>query len=249
MTLGAKSDIYATKDDIEYRIKISKRAKNVAIIVDNNCNVFIRKPLRSSIFMEAAIEKMIKNNHDKILAFIKKKKAKQSSAPKLLFNETIEIKGWIINFIPSTDNCARIEEEENKIKIFCPNIERSLLMQKIKKPIQDILLKISEQYVIPRLIEISKQSNLSFNKCKIKHVKTIWGSCSRNNNITLSSKLVVLEDKYIDYVINHELLHTKHKHHRPIFFEALSKLLSSDAKQLDRQINKQNHPILELLRS
>lgn len=59
-----------------------------------------------------------------------------------------------------------------------------------------------------------KYSGLNF-----KFLKSRWGSCTRQNIITLNTKLTQLEPELIDYVITHELVHTVHKHHQSDFWK------------------------------
>ena len=71
----------------------------------------------------------------------------------------------------------------------------------------------------------------------IKNAKTRWGSCSSINNINLNLHLMRLSDELIDYVILHELVHTKIKNHQKEFWDLLN-IVSGDAKGLDRELKK-----------
>ncbi|HCU21026.1 MAG TPA: M48 family peptidase, partial [Bacteroidales bacterium] len=51
-----------------------------------------------------------------------------------------------------------------------------------------------------------------------------WGSCSNKGKITLSSELIRLSDRYIEYVIVHELCHLKQHNHGPKYYGLLSEL-------------------------
>jgi len=81
-----------------------------------------------------------------------------------------------------------------------------------------------------RLTHLAKKNGFSYNRVFIKNQSTRWGSCSRKNNINLNVKLVRLPDELIDYVILHELVHTKIKNHSKDFWAELSGLIS-DAKR------------------
>jgi predicted metal-dependent hydrolase len=58
----------------------------------------------------------------------------------------------------------------------------------------------------------------------IKTMKRRWGSCSGKGIITLNTELIKLQDRYIEYVISHELCHLKHHNHGPHFYELLSQI-------------------------
>jgi len=58
----------------------------------------------------------------------------------------------------------------------------------------------------------------------IRTMKRRWGSCSNKGVITLSTELIKLADKYIEYVIIHELCHLKHHNHGSKYYKLLSEV-------------------------
>lgn len=83
--------------------------------------------------------------------------------------------------------------------------------------------KLAYEILPKRLEELASKYGFTYRKVFIKNQKTIWGSCSFNNNINLNSNLVALDDELIDYVILHELTHTVYKHHQKEFYDLLIK--------------------------
>ena len=86
-----------------------------------------------------------------------------------------------------------------------------------------------------RLGELAKQYGYTFNRVFIRQQKTRWGSCSAKNNINLNLKLVLLPARLMDYVIMHELVHTRHKNHGPLFWEELDRI-TGNAKGLSKKV-------------
>ena len=72
----------------------------------------------------------------------------------------------------------------------------------------------------------------------MRNSKTRWGSCSYENNINLNLHLMRLPNHLIDYVILHELVHTKIKNHSKDFWNLLD-VVTGNAKNLDRELK--NH--------
>ena len=93
----------------------------------------------------------------------------------------------------------------------------------------------AEQTLPPRLDFLAKTDGFEYGQVRIRQLKSRWGSCSEKGNITLSLFLVQLPEDLIDYVILHELTHTKFMHHGPDFWQELTRHLP-DAKQLRKQI-------------
>ena len=91
--------------------------------------------------------------------------------------------------------------------------------------------------LVNRLNELSEQHGFSYNKVFIRNQKTRWGSCSAKNNISLNMKLVRLPDEMIDYVLIHELVHTRIKNHANGFWAELNRLVG-DAKGMSKRLNE-----------
>jgi hypothetical protein len=91
--------------------------------------------------------------------------------------------------------------------------------------------------LLSRLNELAKANDFVYNKTSIRNQKTRWGSCSAKNNISLNIKLARLPGELVDYVILHELLHTRIKNHSPSFWRTLDKLVG-DSKALRKKLNQ-----------
>lgn len=89
--------------------------------------------------------------------------------------------------------------------------------------------------LIRRLHVLAQENGFDFGRVFIRNQKTLWGSCSGRNNINLNRKLAVLPDDLIDYVILHELVHTRIKNHSREFWEELEKYVR-DAKSQRKKL-------------
>ncbi len=92
--------------------------------------------------------------------------------------------------------------------------------------------------LIGRLEEMARIHHMKYRKVSIKNQKTKWGSCSSKNSINLNINLVRLPDQLRDYVILHELVHTRIKNHGKEFWAELSKAIGGGAKELARKLRK-----------
>lgn len=69
-----------------------------------------------------------------------------------------------------------------------------------------------------RLDEISEMTGLAYSGFRLSSARTNWGSCSGKNSINLSWRLMLLQPGLRDYVILHELCHTKEHNHSQRFW-------------------------------
>jgi predicted metal-dependent hydrolase len=89
-----------------------------------------------------------------------------------------------------------------------------------------------------RLALLAKKYGFSYDHITIRNQKTRWGSCSVKNNISLNINLTSLPEELMDYVILHELVHTRIKDHSPRFWAEMDKL-TGDGRRMRRRLK--NH--------
>ncbi len=73
--------------------------------------------------------------------------------------------------------------------------------------------KIFLPYAEKRTREIADFLGYEYKSVRVGYAKTRWGSCGGDNSIIYSVYLGLLPQELIDYVILHELTHTKVKNH------------------------------------
>ena len=109
------------------------------------------------------------------------------------------------------------------------------LLEKKKRIGEVSNVSAAKELLRARLKVLARQYEYEFNRVFIRQQKTRWGSCSTKNNINLNLKLVLLPTRLMDYVMLHELVHTRHKNHGPLFWEELDRI-TGDAKELSKKV-------------
>lgn len=131
---------------------------------------------------------------------------------------------------------------ENRIIVWYPDfadVEDQSIQDFIRRTIEETWRLEAKKYLPVRVADLAKKFNFSYKKVSVKKAKTRWGSCSAENNINLNIQLMRLPVQLIDYVILHELMHTKEKNHQASFWRKLEEVLPG-ARQLDKKLNKYN---------
>ncbi len=78
-----------------------------------------------------------------------------------------------------------------------------------------------------RLQELAREHNFQFGRITFRNQSSIWGSCSTTNNISLNINLMFLPPELSDYILLHELVHTRVKNHSKLFWLELDKCLGA----------------------
>lgn len=128
-------------------------------------------------------------------------------------------KQWI------TTHLARLEQLENR--------------QTAATPPTFIDKAEAKRKLIARLNYLAEKHGFKYSKVCIRNQRTRWGSCSSRGSMSLNMKLVLLPEKLMDYVILHELVHTRVPNHSRRFWAELDKYVV-DSKAMAKKL-RQNH--------
>jgi len=110
------------------------------------------------------------------------------------------------------------------------------VQSRLRTACEKALKNETQLLLTPRLKALAAAHSYAYKELRIRKLVSRWGSCSSDRVITLSYYLVQLPWELIDYVIIHELIHTKQPHHGPEFWREFQHIIP-DAKQLQRAIH------------
>lgn len=99
------------------------------------------------------------------------------------------------------------------------------------------LRRKAEKNLVARLRELAAARGFTFNRVLIRTQRSRWGSCSSRGTISLNQKLLFLPQELVDYVILHELVHTRCPNHSPEFWRQVA-LQVPDVAQRRREMRR-----------
>ena len=140
---------------------------------------------------------------------------------------------------PSGLKCSTVKSNEEGITLFCPrNVDFSQVpvQELLRNAIIRALKKSAQTYLPPLLDELANRYGFSYKRVKITGSKSRWGSCSAMGSINLSCYLMLLPPHLMDYVLLHELTHTREMNHGPQFWEILNDLTEGKARALRAEL-------------
>lgn len=138
---------------------------------------------------------------------------------------------------PTLTNSVRISD--GVIRVSYPASARyddPEVQQTIRKGIE-AAWRIEAQNYLPERVEIlCRALHFRCGEVTVRNMRSRWGSCSVDNRLSLSIQLMKLPDHLIDYVIIHELCHTRVKNHGPKFHELLNRMTDGRHPELRREL-------------
>lgn len=125
----------------------------------------------------------------------------------------------------------------NEIRVSSPYIvSHKLTQSKVIEAANRALKQEAEKLLPQRLEMLAQQHGYSYKDVRIRSLTSRWGSCSSKKVITISYYLIQLPWNLIDYVLLHELVHTKHMNHSSGFWDEFEAIMSG-ARKLRKEVN------------
>jgi len=142
-----------------------------------------------------------------------------------------------LQVVPCRQEKLKVCIREGTIQVSFPEhmpLSAPLVQETIIKAVSETLRIEARQDLPVRIAQLAERHGFVFRRLFIKNLISRWGSCSGRGNINLNLQLMRLPDDLIDYVILHELLHTRHPNHSPAFWRDLQAIVPSMTYQRRR---------------
>lgn len=181
----------------------------MSIQIEQNGEVVLKIPQN---LKQDAVERFVSSREDWIMKHKCKILARNKAYSDLITYKKISILGRIFDLKYNlqykkpvlTDYELIVKDEKNLIK-YLKNIANDILHKRIME-----------------LANVVKIDNFEF---RIDNSKVRWGSCSSTRVVKVNFRVIMLEHRFIDYVLIHELSHLKQMNHSPAFWAEVSRVL------------------------
>lgn len=133
------------------------------------------------------------------------------------------------------DNLDKIEIDftESKFRVSVPKLLNNQV--DLIRAFEKFFREKAKEKITPRVKKWSKITGLEYQELKFQRLEKRWGSCTPSNNILINIDAIKLPFSLIDYLIIHELVHTRIKNHSKEFWAELSKHINN-WKELDEKM-------------
>ncbi len=136
---------------------------------------------------------------------------------------TVMGKRFRINFVESERFGSCLDDEEITIKINSNHPQKDEIAAKRVKSIIVNQIMTNIKYKIESINNNFFQAEIP--RISIRENVSRWGSCSKDGSIMLNFKLFFMPEEILDYVIVHELSHTRHRNHGKRFWSLVERIM------------------------
>jgi len=216
-------------------VRRSAAATQIRVRVAPDGTLRASLPMHAPIFL---VKHLLKNSRDELRLILAKSK------PVYNYENGMQIGKSHLLIVQESDDCEfSITRHKLQIIVKLPKgkqIEDPDVFRKIRDSVIVALRIEAKSYLPNRLLFLAKKHGLAYKKVRFSHASGRWGSYSTSGTVSLNIALMKLPFELIDYVIIHELAHSKQMNHSKIFWSLVE---SADPNyKLHRRILKQHNP-------
>ena len=209
---------------------IREKRRSLKIIIDDNKGLIVVAPQTTTL---EKINQVLEQKR----VWIEKNLKKQEEQKIRNFDFNTYRKTLLSGKVYTIELSSKIKKislSEEKLIMPCCNEEN---IEKIIKKLKKWYKNLAEIVLKERISMLSKAYNITYLMVKIGDFKGKWGSCDSNKQIKLNWRLMMLKPELVDFVILHELSHTKEMNHSEKFYMVLSQMVprwKDNRKELKR---------------
>lgn len=100
-------------------------------------------------------------------------------------------------------------------------------------------------YIPATLSRLAKEHGFTYTSLRISSAHTRWGSCSGRNGISISLFVMLLPEHLREFILLHELCHTRHHNHSAAFHKLLDSLVGGKERTYNRELKGYHIPHIE----
>lgn len=188
--------------------------KTLTICIDSYNRLIVRAPKSCG---EERIFAFIKEKENWILRKKAEREKVQIPFPKEDLNGSVFLllgRPCTIFFTQEKRVCF---DKENYF-LYLPNDDpKKRLVKWLKENAKRIFTEVAKAQVL--------RMQTTYHSLSVNSAKGRWGSCSYKNALHFSFRLLYTPKDVIEYVVVHELAHTKYKNHSPLFWAEVEKYI------------------------
>ena len=198
----------------EIVLRRSARASQVRIRIAPDGRLRASLPLYAPVFL---VKRLIKSSREQLRAIL----AEHHGTEK--FEHGMQIgKSHTLIVRPASGQSLIVKRHGQQVIASLPadmNIDSSAVQRHIRNEVIAAYRLEAKSYLPKRLAFLAVKHGFSYEKVRFSHASGRWGSCNSEGTISLNIALMKLPFELIDYVLVHELSHTREMNHSQEFWK------------------------------
>lgn len=198
-------------------VRRSARASQIRVRVAPDGTLRASLPLYAPLFL---VKRLLKSSRPELRSLLEQTQPSTSYADSMQIGKSHSLKVKAI-----LSGSFKVSRHGQHITIALPP-DKGLNDTDVARVVRDSVISAlrleAKSYLPKRLSYLSAKLGLTYSRVRFSHASGRWGSCSSSGTISLNIALMKLPFELIDYVIIHELSHTRHMNHSPEFWELVA---------------------------
>jgi len=221
-----------------YLTRSKKRRRTISLHIEEDGRIVVQAPYHSPKW---EIEKFVKEKQSWIVKKISEKENRVKEAEKAYLpgEKFLYLGEWYP---------LEIQESNNKEPHLKLSFGKFTLQKDYIEGARDLFIqwykREAKEKVLGRINYYSHRLHLFPKTVRITSARSRWGSCSRDNRLSFSWRVIMASLAVIDYILIHELAHIREKNHSRRYWTYLESVLPDYRKH--RLWLKENGHLLQL---
>lgn len=206
-------------------VTTSPRAKRVRLRMTMHQGLFVVLP-RS--FDRRRLPQVLEEKRDWINRATARMDSRRSALPGHLLSDRPEQvhllavgQAWTVVYRPADGQGVALREQDDHRLVLQGCTTRGDL---VRSALRGWALAKGRGMLLPWLERLAARHGFSYARTSIRAQRSLWGSLSTRGTLSLNCKLLFLPGELTEYVLLHELCHTRHLDHSPRFWSLLQQL-------------------------
>jgi len=196
---------------------VRSRRKTVAILIERDGQLTVRAPLR---LPTARIQEFVESHFDWITKTrARLRAASPPPAKRYAEGETFLYLGKAYPLILVPAHRPALTFDGAAFRLATSSLPRAAEVFELWYKQQ------ARQFLTGRVQALAGKHAFRYQKIRISSARTRWGSCSSRGTLSFTYRLVMAPEDVVDYVVMHELVHTRVRNHSKTFWNKVAELM------------------------
>ncbi len=217
------------------RLRLSRRARRVRLRVLPDGNVELVLPEGSDVAAALAFAESNRPWVERARARLLGRRLAQEAAVRAI-PDTIDLpalgESWRLELVTGPEGVPRVRSlAGQRLRLVCSGSDDWVAL------LRAWLRRRGAETLPAWLEQVAARTGLQYARVQVRLQRSRWGSCSSRGTISLNAKLLLLTPALVDYLMVHELCHTRVMSHSAKFWR-LVESKQPGALELDRSLRR-----------